>query len=323
VLTVEYGSGRLLRVDPSGAVAVVASGLRKPYAIARARNGTVYVTEAGELSRPTGSLRRVLPDGRTSAVPLRPPAPTRSTAAARPTLSQPFDVLPVAGGRLLVTDLPAGLVYSIEPARRTGRVVAHVFQARELARLPDGRILVTSREKVLALDPRTGKTSLYATAKNYILGIAVGPDGSLYASENIPFTEKTTLVRLHNGTKDVLLEGTRGIHEFLVGPDGLLLPESYAGRVLRLDLVTGKVDVLATALANPSSALPAAAGGWFISEFMGRRVSHLWPDGRVTAGATVVTPGAIAFDAHHRIVGVTMGGTIFRIERGRARTIYP
>lgn len=134
---------------------------------------------------------------------------------------------------------------------------------------------MTSREKVLALDPRTGKTSLYATAKNYILGIAVGPDGSLYASENIPYTEETTLVRLHNGAREVLLEGTRGIHEFLVGPDALLLPESYAGRVLRLDLATGKVDVIATGLANPSSALPAAAGGWFISELIGRRVSHL------------------------------------------------
>lgn len=43
----------------------------------------------------------------------------------------------------------------------------------------------------------------------------------------------------------------------------------------------------------------------------------------MTTVATVVKPGPIAFDAHHRIVGVAMGGTIFRIERGRARTIYP
>jgi sugar lactone lactonase YvrE len=73
LLTVEYSSGRLLRVDASGATTVDASGLRKPYALARARSGTVYVTEAGDLSRPTGSLRRVLPDGRTSVIRLEVP----------------------------------------------------------------------------------------------------------------------------------------------------------------------------------------------------------------------------------------------------------
>jgi streptogramin lyase len=102
VLTVEYESGRLLRVDPAGMVSVVATGLRKPYALARTRTGVVYVTESGELSRATGTLRRVLPDGQKSLVRLRPPAPVRRTAAtsARPLISQPYDLLPLQGGKL-------------------------------------------------------------------------------------------------------------------------------------------------------------------------------------------------------------------------------
>ena len=56
--------------------------MRKPYALARSRTGVVYVTEAGELSRPTGTIRRMLPDGGTSVVPLRPPPAVRRTAAA-------------------------------------------------------------------------------------------------------------------------------------------------------------------------------------------------------------------------------------------------
>ena len=177
VLTVEYTSGRLLRVDTSGTVSVVATGLRKPYALARSRTGVVYVTEAGELSRPTGTIRRVLSDGRTSVVPLRPPPAVRRTAAAasRPTLSQPFDLLPIAGGRFLLTDLPAGLVYSVDPVRRTARVVARIPEARELERLPDGRVLVTSGLEVRALNLRTGRTSVYARAQNYLLGIALAP----------------------------------------------------------------------------------------------------------------------------------------------------
>jgi hypothetical protein len=38
---------------------------------------------------------------------------------------------------------------------------------------------------VLALDLRTRKTALYATARNYLLGIALAPDGWLYGSENV------------------------------------------------------------------------------------------------------------------------------------------
>jgi streptogramin lyase len=73
LLTVEYRSGRLLRVDPSGAVAVAARGLHTPYALARAANGTVFVTEAGQVPRPTGGIRRVLPDGRSSLLRLQVP----------------------------------------------------------------------------------------------------------------------------------------------------------------------------------------------------------------------------------------------------------
>jgi len=70
VLTVEYTSGRLLRVDPSGSVSVVATGLRKAYALARTRTGVVYVTESGDLRRPTGTIRRITPDGRSSVLRL-------------------------------------------------------------------------------------------------------------------------------------------------------------------------------------------------------------------------------------------------------------
>ena len=68
--------------------------------------------------------------------------------------------------------------------------------------------------------------------------------------------------------------------------------------------------------------LPAAAGGYFVSEFTGNRISHLWLDGHVTKVADIFKPGPIEFDAQHRIVGVTNTGTIFRISDGRARTIY-
>jgi hypothetical protein len=61
-----------------------------------------------------------------------------------------------------------------------------------------------------------------------------------------------------------------------------------------------------------------------VSEFFGGRISHLWPDGRVTTVARVLKPGPIVFDSRHRIVGITQNGTtLFRIVRGRAQTLYP
>ena len=324
VLTVEYDSGRLMRVAPDGSVSVVASGLRKPYALARARNGAVYVTQAGDLSRPTGSLVRVAPDGRVSAIRLRPP-PTRITAgaAARPTVFQPFDLQPLANGKILVTDLPSSAVYELDPVRHAGRLVARIAEARELVLLRRGRVLVSSGSSVLALDPRTGRTTPYATAQNYLLGIALGRDGWLYASENVIGTEETTLVRIRGRTREELVK-LHGVHGILPVAGGLILSESYEGRVLHFDPETKAVKVLARGLKNPSFTLPAASGGYFVSEFFGGRISHLWPDGHLTTVARVMKPGPIAFDARHRIVGVTQSGaTLFRIERGRARTIYP
>ena len=70
LLAAEFRTGRLLRIGPAGDVAVVATGLRKPYGLARAPDGSVYVTEAGDVTRASGALRRVGADGRISPVHL-------------------------------------------------------------------------------------------------------------------------------------------------------------------------------------------------------------------------------------------------------------
>ncbi|HSS72194.1 MAG TPA: hypothetical protein VLK53_01385 [Gaiellaceae bacterium] len=246
-----------------------------------------------------------------------------SAAAAGPVLSQPYDLVPLENGKVLVTDLPANAVYELDPVRKTGRLVMRINQARELFPLPDGRVLVSSGARVLALNLRTRRTTLYATARNYLLGIALAPDGWLYGSENVMGSEQTTLVRIRGGTREVLGE-FHGIHGILVTAGGLILSESYGGRVLHFDPGTKTTEVLASGLKNPSSTLSAAGGGYYVSEFFGGRIAHLWPDGHLTTVARVLKPGPIEFDSLHRLVGVTQNGTaLFRIVRGRARPLYP
>jgi len=70
LLVVDFDGGRVVRVSPSGVLATVAEGLVKPYALTRARDGTVYVTEAGEVARASGGLRRVEPDGTVTTIRL-------------------------------------------------------------------------------------------------------------------------------------------------------------------------------------------------------------------------------------------------------------
>jgi sugar lactone lactonase YvrE len=70
LLAVEFDSGTLVRVSPTGRRAVFARGLVKPYALTRARDGSVYVTEAGDVATASGGLRRVAPDGTVTTIPL-------------------------------------------------------------------------------------------------------------------------------------------------------------------------------------------------------------------------------------------------------------
>src|SRR4051812_40937157 len=167
-----------------------------------------------------------------------------ASAATQPSLEQPFDVLGLANGHLAVTDLSQGRVLDLDPAHRSGRIAGSVREARELDRLPDGRLLVSSRAKVYALDPRTKKTTLYATFRNYLLGVALAPDGWLYGSENVAGSEQTTIARMRDGVREVVVPTLHGVHEMLVVPGGLILCEAYGGRVLRLDPETHAITVL-------------------------------------------------------------------------------
>jgi hypothetical protein len=72
LLTAEYAAGTVLRVSRGGALQRLAAGLDRPYALAVAAD-VVYIVEAGELSRPTGTIKRVSRDGSVQPVRLRRP----------------------------------------------------------------------------------------------------------------------------------------------------------------------------------------------------------------------------------------------------------
>jgi hypothetical protein len=78
-LVLEFDSHSLSRIGTNGTSTTVVSGLSSPYALARAQDGVVYVIETGSVSRPTGTLDRVDPDGSRHRIRL---LPQRSSTAA-------------------------------------------------------------------------------------------------------------------------------------------------------------------------------------------------------------------------------------------------
>ena len=70
LLVIVFDSGSVVRISRSGRKETVARGFTTPYGLTRAPDGTLYVTEAGEVSRATGRLVRIARDGTRTTIPL-------------------------------------------------------------------------------------------------------------------------------------------------------------------------------------------------------------------------------------------------------------
>ena len=150
--------------------------------------------------------------------------------------------------------LPAGT-----RSGKTGRLVVRIDQARELFPLPDGRVLVSSRARVLALNLRTRKTTLDGDRAELPARDRARAGRLADGSKNVMGSEQTTLVRIRGGTREVLGE-FHGVHGILVTAEGLILSESYGGRVLHFDPETKAIEVLAGRYPSPPRSPRRAAG---------------------------------------------------------------
>ena len=197
--------------------------------------------------------------------------------------------------------------------------VATVRDARELEPVGPGEVLVTSGERILRVDVRTGGATELGCATDVILGLAVGPRGELYVSER-----GAAITRLDpGGGREVVVRGRDGVHGLLLSDGGrLVAAESFAGRVLEIDVTSGGVTTLAQGLANPSSLAHAGNGDLYVSEFVGGRVSILGRDG-LRPIAEVAQAGALWRARDGSLLVTTLSGDVLRVDpgTGRARSV--
>jgi hypothetical protein len=220
----------------------------------------------------------------------------------------PFDVVE-AGPYWVVTDRDAGAVYRVNRASRRWMRVARVPEARELEKVDERTVLVTSGPRVLRLDVVTGRVRVVARARATILGLVRGRDGVLYVSE-----EGKRVVRVERGgVRRVLVDGRNGVHGLALDGGRLIACESYGGNVLSVDTGSGEVTTLAHDLGNPSYAVPVQ-GGLYVSEFTGDRIDLLHADGSVTLVARVRRVGPLFLARDGRLLAVTLQPSVVRVD---------
>jgi sugar lactone lactonase YvrE len=233
------------------------------------------------------------------------------TGSPQARLLEPFDVIERDDGSILIAERRANAIRVIDPITGASRVVAHIDAPRDIETNSDGRLLVASNRQIRSLDLATGLSEQILSAPEVILGFATTADGALYASVG----GTTVIRRERDGSTGVVANGLDGVHGLLALPDGsVLLMESYAGNIRRLDPATHRTSILTSKLGNPAYAVRTRDGAIYVTEFSKSAVTRLYLDGTTELIASVPSPNGVAGARDGSLLIVTMPGRLWRVD---------
>jgi sugar lactone lactonase YvrE len=336
----------LVAAPPSAALtsrpaATVGQQWRSTLVVRNAAPASVVVTATG--SRTLSTRVRRVSRGR-YAVRLVFPSAGRWTLAARfggrryalgaVTANSPlyrFDrpntMIAEPDGTLLLAEGGRQHVMRIDPATGRTTIVARGFENPfGIGRLPDGDLVVSSKDSIFRLDAQTGQRETLAT---YPSGIEAGP--LAIDSAGLVYVAATDhrITRIDPATKavDVIagtgangasgdggpaLAATMSVpHGVLLESDGsLLIADTDNDRIRRVDLRAGVITTMASDVRGAAMLARAADGSVLASELRGDEIVRLAADGsRTTAARLAANPWSIA---------VTPDGTLYVIDSAGA-----
>ena len=201
LLVVENGSGQVDRVQPStGRVNVVASGLTKPYSIALAAGGAIYLSNGDALQRIDGAAPVTIADADTDIGPIAvvPNGDVVYTTGSQAFelsggaprliasgLSAPHGIAVASDGAVLVSDRDNNRVLRVDPATHAVTTFLQVTQPGAIDVAPDGSIyLIELGAKHVGHYSATGtRLGVVGPAFADPYGVQAAPDGTVYVIE--------------------------------------------------------------------------------------------------------------------------------------------
>ena len=190
----------------------------------------------------------------------------------------------------------SGVLVAVDP--ETGRVQHTVDAAKgpdDLAFHPDGRLFwndIAFGE--IGCRKTNGETSIAATIGAGNNGIAFAPDGRMFVSQLFLGTNLYEIDPDGKNAPRVIADlGKNASNGMNVGPDGMLYGSgNLANNVIRIDVDTGKWEVLATGVGVPSSIKFNHKGELHVLDDAGGTVSKVdLKSGKVELVATLPWPG--------------------------------
>jgi sugar lactone lactonase YvrE len=173
---------------------------------------------------------------------------------------------------------------------------------------PAGTLLVADgvSGRIVRVDPRTGRRSLFAQGLGQAYDVEYGP-GGVYA------TTKSQVIRFSGGRKQVLASGLRDPVGLAVARGGTVyVSESTANRVLRIDEVTHTKTVIAsTGLDQPLGVALRADGSVLVCDSHHGRIVSVGADGALEPVLT-----RLALPVNVTVAGSTVYG-VDHVEHGR------
>jgi sugar lactone lactonase YvrE len=246
--------------------------------------------------------------------------------------SRPATLLAEPDGTLLLAEGGRQHVLRIDPSSGRTTVVAQGFDNPfGIDRLPEGDLVVSSRDAVLRIDAETGRRESLAT---YAVGVEAGPIAIDSAGRVYVATTDHRITRIDPATRvvDVVAgtgaSGTAGDggpalaatmsvpHGLLLeSDDSLLIADTDNDRVRRVDLRTGVITTLAGDIRGVAMLARASDGSVLASELRGDQIVRIAADGsRTTAARLAANPWSLAVARDGAIYVIdSQGATLNRV----------
>jgi sugar lactone lactonase YvrE len=223
----------------------------------------------------------------------------------------PTSIDVVSNRSLLLVENGTGRVLRIDPVTGKTAVVTTVDRAYAVAHAPSGAVYLAAGRRILRLE--AGQATPIVEADGDIGPITVAADGDVF------YATTTQAFRLVGGTGApqpvaAQLAGPHGLAA--TGDGGLLVCDTGAGRVKRIDLGTGAVETWAN-LDEPRGIDIAADGTVYIVDASTHRVVHLMIDGRRlgTVKRAFADPYDVeaADDGSLYVIDTSASGSVYRV----------